>query len=56
LTLKNQISHHVFRTFFEGILNKILFGATREEIDNEILEFKKSLKDMILLNIKTNRS
>ena len=36
----------VFKEFFEGILNKILFGETREKIDNEILEFKNSLEDM----------
>jgi DNA polymerase elongation subunit (family B) len=35
----------LFRTFFEELLNKILFGATREEVDKEILEFKESLKD-----------
>ena len=36
----------LFRDFFNGILNKILFGATRNEIDKEILEFKDSLKDL----------
>ena len=36
----------VFKEFFEGILNKILFGETREKIDNDILEFKNSLDDM----------
>jgi len=41
----------LFRTFFEGILNKILFGATREEIDKEILEFKESLKDIDFVQI-----
>ena len=35
----------LFRTFFEEILHKILFGATRGEIDKEILIFKESLKD-----------
>ena len=41
----------LFRTFFEGILNKILFGATRETIDKEILEFKESLKDRDFVEI-----
>ena len=41
----------LFRTFFEEILNKILFGATREEIDKEILEFKESLKDRSFVDI-----
>ena len=41
----------LFRTFFEGILRKILFGETREKIDKEILEFKESLKDMDFINI-----
>ena len=41
----------LFRTFFEEILNKILFGATREEIDKEILEFKESLKDRDFIDI-----
>jgi len=36
----------LFRDFFNSILNKILFGATRNEIDKEILEFKDSLKDL----------
>tara|TARA_R110000803_G_scaffold72118_1_gene135636 strand:- start:765 stop:3392 length:2628 start_codon:yes stop_codon:yes gene_type:complete len=36
----------VFKTFFEGILHKILFGETRAKIDNEILEFKNSLDGM----------
>ena len=36
----------LFKEFFENILNKILFGATRTEIDKEILAFKESLKDM----------
>ena len=35
----------LFRTFFEEILNKILFGETREKIDQQILEFKDSLDD-----------
>ena len=41
----------LFREFFEGILNKILFGETREKIDKEILEFKESLKDMDFIKI-----
>jgi DNA polymerase elongation subunit (family B) len=41
----------LFREFFEEILNKILFGATREKIDDEILEFKKSLKDRDFIDI-----
>ena len=41
----------LFRTFFEGILHKILFGATREEIDKEILAFKESLKDIDFVQI-----
>jgi DNA polymerase elongation subunit (family B) len=41
----------LFREFFEDILNKILFGATREEIDKEILEFKESLKDRDFVDI-----
>ena len=36
----------LFKEFFENILNKILFGATRSEIDKEILAFKESLKGM----------
>jgi DNA polymerase elongation subunit (family B) len=36
----------LFKEFFENILNKILFGATRTEIDKEILAFKESLKGM----------
>lgn len=36
----------LFRDFFNDILNKILFGATRNEIDQEILKFKDSLKDL----------
>ena len=36
----------LFREFFENILNKILFGGTKEKIDNEILKFKNSLEDM----------
>jgi DNA polymerase elongation subunit (family B) len=36
----------LFRDFFNNILNKILFGASRNEIDKEILEFKDSLKDL----------
>jgi len=41
----------LFRTFFEGILHKILFGETRANIDKEILEFKESLKDMDFVKI-----
>jgi DNA polymerase elongation subunit (family B) len=41
----------LFREFFEEILNKILFGATRETIDKEILEFKESLKDRSFIDI-----
>ena len=41
----------LFKKFFNGILNKILFGATREEIDKEILEFKESLKDRDFVDI-----
>ena len=41
----------LFRTFFEEILHKILFGATREEIDKEILTFKESLKDIDFVEI-----
>ena len=36
----------LFRKFFEEILNKILFGETREKIDKEILEFKESLNKL----------
>jgi DNA polymerase elongation subunit (family B) len=36
----------VFKEFFESTLHKILFGETREKIDNDILEFKNSLEDM----------
>ena len=35
----------LFREFFESILHKILFGETREKIDQQILEFKDSLDD-----------
>ena len=38
----------LFKKFFNGILNKILFGATRSEIDLEILEFKNSLNGLPL--------
>ena len=38
----------LFKKFFNGILNKILFGATRSEIDLEILEFKNSLNELPL--------
>jgi DNA polymerase elongation subunit (family B) len=41
----------LFREFFEEILNKILFGETRENIDKEILAFKESLKDMDFVRI-----
>ena len=36
----------LFREFFEGILNKILFGESREEIDKQILDFKNSLSTL----------
>jgi DNA polymerase elongation subunit (family B) len=36
----------LFKNFFNEILNKILFGATRNEIDKEILEFKTNLKEL----------
>ena len=36
----------LFREFFEGILNKILFGESREEIDKQILDFKNSLSNL----------
>jgi DNA polymerase elongation subunit (family B) len=38
----------LFKKFFNEILNKILFGATRNEIDHEILEFKNSLDTLPL--------
>ena len=38
----------LFKKFFNGILNKILFGATRSEIVLEILEFKNSLNELPL--------
>tara|TARA_R110000744_G_scaffold142137_4_gene253682 strand:- start:198 stop:1124 length:927 start_codon:yes stop_codon:yes gene_type:complete len=38
----------LFKKFFNGILNKILFGATRSKIDLEILEFKNSLNELPL--------
>ena len=38
----------LFKKFFNGILDKILFGATRNEIDQEILEFKNSLDTLPL--------
>ena len=38
----------LFKKFFNGILNKILFGATRSKIDLEILEFKNSLNGLPL--------
>ena len=40
----------LFKKFFNGILDKILFGATRNEIDQEILEFKNSL-DILSLEL-----
>jgi len=36
----------LFREFFENILNKILFGESREEIDKQILDFKNSLSEL----------
>ncbi len=36
----------LFKEFFENILNKILFGGTREEIDKQILDFKNSLNTL----------
>lgn len=36
----------LFKEFFEKILNKILFGGTREEIDKQILDFKNSLNTL----------
>ena len=36
----------LFREFFEKILNKILFGESREKIDKQILDFKNSLKEL----------
>ena len=36
----------LFKKFFNEILNKILFGATRSEIDKEILEFKNNLSNL----------
>ena len=36
----------LFKEFFENILNKILFGGTREEIDKQILNFKNSLNTL----------
>ena len=41
----------LFRTFFEGILHKILFGETRDKIDKEILEFKESLPGLDFVDI-----
>jgi DNA polymerase elongation subunit (family B) len=38
----------LFKKFFNGILDKILFGATRNEIDQEILDFKNSLDTLPL--------
>jgi DNA polymerase elongation subunit (family B) len=38
----------LFKKFFNEILNKILFGATRNKIDQEILEFKNSLDTLPL--------
>ena len=36
----------LFKKFFNDILNQILFGATRDEIDKQILEFKNNLDDL----------
>jgi len=36
----------LFKTFFENILNKILFGESREKIDKQILDFKNSLNKL----------
>jgi DNA polymerase elongation subunit (family B) len=36
----------LFKKFFNEILNNILFGATREEIDKEILDFKTNLSTL----------
>ena len=36
----------LFKEFFESILNKILFGESREEIDKQILDFKNSLSKL----------
>ena len=41
----------LFRTFFEEILNKILFGASKETITEEIINFKESLNDMDFVDI-----
>ena len=41
----------LFRTFFEGILNKILFGANKNTITDEIINFKESLKDRDFVDI-----
>jgi DNA polymerase elongation subunit (family B) len=41
----------LFREFFENILNKILFGETREKIDSEILNFKNSLDTMPFIKL-----
>ena len=41
----------LFRTFFEEILNKILFGASKETITEEIINFKESLNDMDFIDI-----
>jgi len=38
----------LFKKFFNSILHKILFGATRNAIDQEILEFKNSLDELPL--------
>jgi len=43
--MKSNFPPH-FRVFFNGILEKILFGASRSEIDNLILDFKNKLKDL----------
>jgi DNA polymerase elongation subunit (family B) len=36
----------LFKKFFNEILNDILFGATREEIDKKILDFKTNLSTL----------
>jgi DNA polymerase elongation subunit (family B) len=41
----------LFREFFEGILNKILFGANKNTITDEIINFKESLKDKSFVDI-----
>jgi len=41
----------LFRTFFEELLNKILFGSDKETITEEIINFKESLNDMDFVDI-----